>query len=537
MALEEPLGGSSDSNVLRAIHVERNMTMAVKLLPRELISGPMGVHTFPEDVKKLQALVHPHIVRYLGGAMENGLPYLALELIDGESLGDRIARLGRLPWETAVELADQVCSALDFAHRKNCVHQRLTPRRVLLSKDDQVKLVGFETAWTDYDEVLGLRCPMHEAHYLAPEQFRGKASAKLPPADLFSLGVILYQCLTGELPWTASTPAELIRARRAAPAPRVSTKVLDCPVWLDALVSRLLQRKRHDRLPSAEATHRAIVDAKQKVAEGVGAAKHAVAGKRGVLALGADRNELRRLRKRPESSPDADAPFYERAWFLAACLGLLIAIGVWVMWPASEEQLFAKAQPLMNSDDPTEWRRAEDQYLAELLRRFPNTQYADEIDQFQHRLAVHRARERVKNIDRFGREPRTEAERRYAEARRDERDGDRVSAWQQYDAIVELLKGSSDADDQAFATLAREGSQRIRQLADDPNEQLELVRSQLAQAEEKIESGRLLEARKTLRAVIGLYDGNREMRPLVREARSLLDQVDAGGDPPMKNQP
>ena len=102
IALEGPLGGSADSNVLRGVHVERNMKMAVKLLPRGLVNRPMGGDTFAEDVKRLQKLVHPGIARYYGGAMDNGLPYLAIELVPGESLRALLDRRGRLPWETMV---------------------------------------------------------------------------------------------------------------------------------------------------------------------------------------------------------------------------------------------------------------------------------------------------------------------------------------------------------------------------------------------------------------------------------------------------
>ena len=108
-------------------------------------------------------------------------------------------------------------------------------------------------------------------HYLAPQEIRGKRSVGLPTNDLFSLGVILYEGLAGELPWAAKTPAELVRARQDHAAPRASVHVLDCPVWLDVLVSRLLEVKREGRLPTADAARRAILDAKGKAAAGTGA--------------------------------------------------------------------------------------------------------------------------------------------------------------------------------------------------------------------------------------------------------------------------
>src|SRR5687768_13087065 len=180
IALEEPLGGTADSNVLRGVHLERNMTMAVKLLPRDLVNRAMGGDTFAADVRALQKLVHPNIARTYGGAMDNGQPYLAMELVEGESLRCLLDRRGRLSWESTADIAEAICSALDYAHGQSMVHQRLTPSRVMLTVTGGVKLIGFDCQLADHDEVLGLHSPMTVANYLAPEAFRGRQSAALP---------------------------------------------------------------------------------------------------------------------------------------------------------------------------------------------------------------------------------------------------------------------------------------------------------------------------------------------------------------------
>ena len=138
---------------------------------------------------------------------------------------------------------------------------------------------------------------MSVCNYLAPQEIRGKRSAGLPTNDLFSLGVILYECLTGELPWQARHAGELVHGAAGGPAPRVSAKVLECPVWLDVLVARLLEVKREGRLPTADATRRAIVDAKSKVAAGMGAVKHALSGQQGRWPPASTRRSSSRLRK------------------------------------------------------------------------------------------------------------------------------------------------------------------------------------------------------------------------------------------------
>jgi serine/threonine protein kinase len=528
-ALEETLDGLADGNVLRGVHVERKITMAVKLLSRDVVNRPMRGSTFSADVKALQKLVHPGIVRYYGGAVDQGQPYLALELVQGESLRDRLNRRGRLPWEMTVEVIDAVCRALEYAHEEGIVHQRITPTRILIADEVEAKLTGFDCAWADRDEVLGLRIPLEVAHYLAPEVFRGKQSASLPTSDLFSLGVILYECLTGELPWSASTPAELVQARREIAAPRVSTKVLDCPVWLDRLVAKLLAVKRSDRLATAEEAHRTMVNAQRKVASGMGATQQAWSGLKGALADDQDRSEISRLRRQRPRERDT-SPFYERAWFLGLCLAFVIGLGIWALLPPSEDALFAKAKPLMGSDDPMDWARAEEQYLESFRERFPDSKHAEDLAKFDRRVAIRRAETRLNNNKRLNRDPQSEAERQFGEAQEYEQFGDRLTAWRKYEALVNLFAESEDKYDMAFVELARRQIGHITGKQSTDVTQLEFLEQQLARASTLAESGELLEARKILDGVIELYGDNQEARPLVDRARDEKRRLDLSGN-------
>ncbi|MCH2113353.1 MAG: serine/threonine protein kinase [Pirellulales bacterium] len=524
-ALEEPLDGSAESNVLRGVHVERKITMAIKLLPRSVVRQAMGRGNFASDVKRLQKLIHPGIARVFGGAVEQGQPYLALEMVGGESLRDQLDRRGRLPWEMAVDIVDAVCLALDHAHREGFVHQRLTPTRILLPESGGVKLVGFDCVWADRDEVLGLRSEMQVAHYLAPEQFRGKQSASVPQCDLFSLGVLLFECLSGELPWPADSASELVQARRTAAAPRVSTKVFDFPVWLDALVSHLLAVKRSDRFASADEAHRAIVNAKRKADSGTGAAQHAWSGKKGALGAGQDRGELRRLR-RQRTELGGDVPFYERAWFLASCLAGVVGVGIWSLWPLSEEALFAKAKPLMASESAVDWKRAIDQYLVPLRERFPESQYAEEIQAFEDRYAMQRAEARIEKHQKGGVKARSEAERRFAEAWKYEQFGDRYTAWEKYEAMINVFGDTEDPEDRALVNLARLKIRQIKAGDDREDGLASFFRSKIDHANDLAEEGDSLKARDLLDSLVTLYASNQEVRSLVDEVRDLIRQLD-----------
>ncbi len=518
IALEEPLGGAADSNVLRGVHLERNKRMAVKLLPRWLVNRPMGGDMYAEDVKALQKLVHPNIARVYGGAMDNGQPYLAMELVDGESLRSLLDRRGRISWEATADIAEKVCEALEFAHQAGMVHQRLTPSRIMLTPHGEVKVLGFDCRLGDNDEVLGLHSPMTVAPYLAPEAFRGKQSAAQPTSDMFSLGVIMYECLTGELPWQASTPAEVVQSRRECEAPRVSAKVLECPVWLDVLVAKLLQTKRGIRLATADVTRRAIVEAKRKVTEGMGAAKQAWSGRQGTLTVDTDRREIAELRKKQVTREREDSPFYERAWFLAACLLAIVGLAVWFMRPKNEEALFDAARPLMESNDEGDWRNAKRWYLDELLERFPETKHREEINALYDRIAVNHAIEEVKNLDRFGRSPESDAQRLYAEGWKAERFDDPVTALERYGAVLGKAD-VSDVDQRAYATLARQGIERIKAA--------EAAQSKLELATQLVKDGKTAQARKLLSDIVSLYGADKDLAEIVEQARGKLAEQDA----------
>ena len=524
-ALEEPLDGLAQSNVLRAVHVEQQRSMAVKLLPRQIVNQPMRGSTFADDHKLLQKLRHPTIVRYYGGAVEQGQPYLALELVEGESLRTRLDRRGRLPWEMAVDMADHICVALHHAHAHGIVHQRLTPKRILFTEDDSVKLSGFDCVWADRDEVLGLRSPMEVAHYLAPEVYRGKQSASHPQGDLFSLGVILFECLTGELPWPASSPSELVQARRDSTPPRISVKVLECPVWLDVLVEKLLATKRQDRFESAEETYRAIVSAKRKVAAGTGAAQQAWSGQKGSLTVSQDREEVRRIKRKRIKKRD-DSPFYERAWFLGLCLLAVIGLGVWVLWPLNEDQLFAKARPLMQSEEARDWKAAEERYLTSYRERFPDSKYAEELAEFDTKVAIHKAEKRLDNNLRLSRTPKSEAERQMREARRLEQFGDRLTAWNRYEALINLFEDSEDEFDQAFVALAQRHIKGIKDSQGPQQSQTEFLEAQLEKAEKLMSEGDPVEARKVLDGIVELYQNNREAASMVKRAEDALKRLE-----------
>ena len=157
-----------------------------------------------------------------------------------------------------------------------------------------------------------------------------------------------------------------------------------------------------------------------------------------------------------------------------------------------------------------------------MLDNYPSTEFQVEVDKFHERYAMYRAETRARNNDRLGRPADSEAERLYTEAWEYEKMGDRITAWQKYEALISLYSKSNDEYDRAYVGLA---GRRIASIKSDPGNgesQLDFVRDQINKAKRLQGSGDLVEARRILDSVVALYDGNQELQPLVDQARSLM---------------
>ena len=520
-ALEQSLDGSGQSPVFLGVHVEQRRSAAVKLLPRESVAGPMGAAMFRQEVESLRRLEHRRIVHCYGGAIERGQPYLAFELIRGESLRTRLRRRGRLAWEPSVDIARAICSALIFAHRNGRLHERLAAEKVLISSAGKLKLTGFASAWCSrVDATVADQLPIEVAAYLAPEQILGHQPVN-EYSDVFGLGVLLFEMLTGRRPWHAETTAELLAALSAAEAPRVSSIEFDCPIWLDVLVSRLLRVDPAERFQDLQQVDIALKDAKRKVASGIGTAEQALAHAGSPLAVDGDREALQRIRESKRKKSTNDTPIHERAWFLALSLAVVVATVTWLLWPETEDQLFQKAQSLMASENAADWRRARDQYLIELRERFPTGAHREEVDAFFDQIDMHQAESRMRANTRLGRPPTCEGERLFADAWRYEQFGDRVTALRKYDALINLLAGDATQADAPYVKLARRQRQRIlaSPTVDASEDRIAFVEEHLRRAEQLHAEGRQLAAEKIWDSIVALYDGNQELQRQVEQAR------------------
>jgi len=221
------LGVGGMGEVFRARDPKLGREVAVKVLPESFASDPAKLKRFQQEAHTLAALSHPNVVQVFDAGEHQGLPYLVMELVEGQTLRRRMAA-GPLPWRQAAELAAAVAEGLAAAHAKGIVHRDLKPENLMLTVHGHVKILDFGLAKLRKDQSLppgagsgaGVRPPlsgitevglvMGTADYMSPEQARGgKVDAR---SDLFSLGVILWEMATGNHPFRRATPAETMRA-------------------------------------------------------------------------------------------------------------------------------------------------------------------------------------------------------------------------------------------------------------------------------------------------------------------------------------
>lgn len=252
--LERPLGSGGMGVVYRAVQTSLSRPVAVKVLPPELAIDPQFVERFHREALALASLSHPRIVSVIDRGMEEGMAFLVMELVEGEGLRQRMQRGAVTPKE-AVRIGIQVCEGLSYAHRQGVVHRDIKPENLLLDRSGNVKIADFGLARIvrgDTRESLRLtvsNMALGTPFYMAPEQMEGAAAVD-GRADLYALGVILYEALTGGLPIGRF---ESPREKRRDVDPR-----------LDGLVMRLLEKNPELRPASADETALALRDILEK---------------------------------------------------------------------------------------------------------------------------------------------------------------------------------------------------------------------------------------------------------------------------------
>jgi serine/threonine-protein kinase len=285
------LGSGAMGVVFRAEHVHIARTAAIKVLVPELAENATAVQRFFNEARATSSIRHPGIVDVLDCAVDaTGRAYIVMENLDGETLAARLGRTESIPWAPACEIARQVAEAIAAAHANGIVHRDLKPENVFLVRDPadpavvaSVKVLDFGIAKllaADASVRLTMRgVALGTPEYMAPEQCGGAEEVD-ERADIYALGCILFEMLSGEPPFMGESVQELFALHMFRAAPAIGERLPGLPAWLAGLVTTMLAKKRDERPTSMHGVARAL-------GEGMKAAR--VAGRSGTSRWGGPR--------------------------------------------------------------------------------------------------------------------------------------------------------------------------------------------------------------------------------------------------------
>ena len=244
------LGAGGMANVYLAEDQELGRRVAIKILNDRHAGDDQFVERFRREAKNAAALSHPNIVSIYDRGEAEGTYYIAMEFLDGRSLKELIVGRGPAPVTVSVEYARQILQALRFAHRHGIVHRDIKPHNVLVDAEGRVKVTDFGIARAGTSQMTEAGSIVGTAQYLSPEQARGAAVDQR--SDVYSLGIVLYELLTGTLPFNGDTPVEIAMKHLSTVPEPPSTRRPDVPRDLDLIVMRALAKDPADRYQSAE---------------------------------------------------------------------------------------------------------------------------------------------------------------------------------------------------------------------------------------------------------------------------------------------
>ncbi|MDR7543317.1 MAG: PASTA domain-containing protein [Armatimonadota bacterium] len=238
------------STVYRARRQPDGLIVAVKVLRPQYAADREFIERFSREARAAEALRHPNIVQVFESGRDGDVHFIAMEYVEGSDLKGHVRRVGRLDPADAERIAMAVCEALDYAHRQGIIHRDVKPQNILLAPDGTVKVADFGIARamaavtiTQPGTVLGT------VHYLSPEQARGAPVGRA--SDLYALGVVLYEMLTGRLPFEGDTPVAIALKHLHERPPRPRLVEPSVPLRLEGIVLTALAKRSEDRYRSA----------------------------------------------------------------------------------------------------------------------------------------------------------------------------------------------------------------------------------------------------------------------------------------------
>jgi serine/threonine protein kinase len=381
---------------------------ALKVLSAELANDSGFLSRFQREIDALRQLDHPNIVRFFDSGTQDGRYFYVMEYVDGRNFEELVLERGRLPWEEVLDLALQVAPALKHAHDRGIIHRDLKPSNLLRATQPPpgdgfgtIKLTDFGIAHvfarphlTATGGIIGT------AEYLSPEQAAGKPVTKR--SDLYSLGVVLYTLLTGRNPFQGETVVDLLQKHRFSLFDQPRKIVPEIPFEFDEVICQLLEKDPANRPGDGMILFKKLESIRRKQER-----KQSQVNSGPML-------DVTRLEKPPAIIPDNPGPatlmsqlmrqeldrqnqggpvsrFLHKPVVLATLFVVCVVLIILGLWPKSAESIFRQGEKLMQSDNPKNWEKANDDYFDSLDEKYPDHPYKEQVAQFRERLKDYRA--------------------------------------------------------------------------------------------------------------------------------------------------
>ncbi|HYH59194.1 MAG TPA: protein kinase [Thermoleophilaceae bacterium] len=257
--LEEKIGSGGMSTVYRAFDETLERWVAIKLMHREISSDSDQLERFRREARAVASLNHPHVVTVIDFGEDDDHPYIVFEYVEGENLKDRLRRAGRLPVPEAVAYAIEIGRALECAHSNKLVHRDVKPQNVLIDPEGRAKVTDFGIARSlEAEGLTATGRVLGTTDYVAPEQALGEVTTA--QSDVYSLGICLFEMLTGEVPFKADSQVAVAMKHVKDPLPDIRMRRPEISAALAAVVERACAKETANRYQSA---HEVVADLEQ----------------------------------------------------------------------------------------------------------------------------------------------------------------------------------------------------------------------------------------------------------------------------------
>ena len=515
--IEKPLGQGGMGNVYLA-REEPSANGAARQAAVKVLHAPLAqqqgfTDRFNREIDALKQLRDEHIVQYFDSGIHRGQPYYAMEYVAGPTLAQVLEDRGPLPWEEVVKIGIQVCTALQSAHLQEMIHRDLKPANLLLTADGVVKLADFGVAKLFTAGQITLENTLiGTPDYVAPEQATGKPVTKR--SDLYSLGVVLYQLLTGRLPFLAETTAAMVHEHKHGTFDSPSKYVKDLPHELDEMIGELLAKEPEKRPGSAAIVadalgrlQRKMIRKRQYTVDATRSAPTKLIGPAADEQGGAKAG-------RPHSFPEIRGPErtpWVRLGLMAALLLVTLGLIIWCLQPPSAEKLLEQAERQVGAGS---WSEAE-ATLDRLKAKHPDHPMTGKVEELTARIGAGKlaAKARREAGPFIVSAPGSEAERLYRLGVLQYLGGKTADAKQTWTRLADAYSGIASAE--SWVKLARSALAE----AEKPSTKLASLREAL----EKAATENPKEAEARLLSLRELYRGELD-QPEIKAALAEIER-------------